>query len=83
MMVIRPESSFEAITLQQENLAAVQKLKCGCFVLEILSPPLIKHRQVDLVLVAQIRNCFAFNQTVAKNGSLCSGAKEFNGIFSV
>ena len=44
--------------------------KSGCSVLEKLSLPLVKHRRVDLVLVAQIGHGFAFDQMLAKDGAL-------------
>ena len=43
--------------------------------LEKLSLPLVKHRRVDLVLVAQIRNGLAFDQMLAKDRDLLFRAK--------
>src|SRR5271165_4656166 len=50
--------------------------KSGCSVFEKLSLPLVKHRGVDAVLLAQIRNSFAFDQMLAKNRDLLLRAKK-------
>jgi len=49
--------------------------KSGCSVLEKLSLPLVKHRRVDLVLVAQIGNSFTFDQMLAQDRNLLFRAK--------
>ena len=50
--------------------------KSGCSVLEKLSLPLVKQRRVDPVLLAQIRNSFAFDQMLAKNRYLLLRVKK-------
>src|SRR6516162_1332761 len=43
--------------------------------LTVLSLPLVKQRWVDVVLVAQIENAFAFNQMLPENGDLLLGSE--------
>jgi hypothetical protein len=50
--------------------------KSGCSVFEKLSLPLVKNRRVEAVLLAQIRNSFAFDQMLAKNRDLLLRAKK-------
>src|SRR6516225_9375511 len=50
--------------------AGLLVFKSGCSVLKKLSLPLVKQRWVDVVLVAQIGNAFAFNQMLPENGDL-------------
>src|SRR5260370_19121044 len=50
--------------------------KSGCSVFEKLSLPLVKHRRVDAMLLAQIRNSFAFDQMLAKYRDLLLRAKK-------
>ena len=50
--------------------------KSGCSVFEKLSLPLVKHRRVDAMLLAQIRNGLAFDQMLAQEGDLLLRAKK-------
>ena len=55
--------SFNLLLIPIRNSGAgLFAFKSGCPVLEKLSLPLVKHRRVDVVLVAQIRNGFALAQ---------------------
>jgi hypothetical protein len=68
--------SFNLLLIPIRNSGAgLLAFKSGCSVLEKLSLPLVKHPRVDVVLVAQIRNGFAFNQMLAKNRDLLFRAK--------
>jgi hypothetical protein len=63
--------SFNLLLIPIRNSrAGLLAFKSGCSVLEKLSLPLVKHCRVDVVLVAQIGNGFAFNQMLAKNRDL-------------
>src|SRR6516225_3366182 len=55
--------------------AGLLAFKSGCSVLKKLSLPLVKQRWVDVVLVAQIGNAFAFNQMLPENGDLLLGSE--------
>src|ERR1700730_14698697 len=60
----------------RSSRAGLLAFKSGSSVLEKLSLPLIKHRRVDAVLLAQIRNGFAFDQMLAQDGDLLLRAKK-------
>src|ERR1700746_1923672 len=68
--------SFNFLLIPIRNSGAgLLAFKSGCSVLEKLSLPLVKDRRVDVVLVAQIRNGFAFDQMLAQDRDLLFRAK--------
>ena len=68
--------SFNFLLIPIRNSGAgLLAFKSGCSVLEKLSLPLVKHRRVDLVLVAQIGNGFAFDQMLTQDRNLLFRAK--------
>ena len=54
----------------RNSRAGLLAFKSGSSVLEKLSLPLIKHRRVNEVLLAQFRNGLAFDQMFAQEGDL-------------
>src|SRR3984893_12723871 len=60
----------------RSSRAGLLAFKSGSSVLEKLSLPLIKHRRADAVLLAQIRNGFAFDQMLAQDSDLLLRAKK-------
>src|ERR1700719_3096059 len=73
--VFAPELELLLIPIRNSR-AGLLAFKSGSSVLEKLSLPLIKHRRVDAVLLAQIRNGFAFDQMLAQDGDLLLRAKK-------
>src|SRR5438132_2198889 len=69
--------SFNFLLIPIRNSGAgLLAFKSGCSVLEKLSLPLVKYRRVDAMLLAQIRNSFAFDQMLAKNRYLLLRVKK-------